>query len=236
MNNFEIIPAVDILDGKAVRLKQGKFEAKTIYFKNPLDAAKKWEAEGAKRLHVVDLDGARTGNSKNLPVIKKIAEELKIPVQLGGGIRHFEQIEELLDCGINRVILGTSAIFNPNLLERACKIFGDKIIVAIDAKENKVAAQGWKKVTTKDIISFAKDAVKLGVKRFVYTDISKDGMLTGPNFEGIRHFIENVKAKIIASGGIASAEDIEKLRELKIEGCIVGIALYAGTVKLSEIL
>jgi len=233
---FEVIPAVDILDGKAVRLKQGKFEASTIYYKNPLDAAKKWEAEGAKRLHVVDLDGAKTGNSKNISIIKQIAEEIKIPVQLGGGMRHFEQIEEMLDSGIDRVILGTSAIFNPNLLERACKIFGDKIIVSIDAKEGKVAAQGWKQITTKDIVSFAKDAVKLGVKRFVYTDISKDGMLTGPNFEGIRHFQDNVKAKIIASGGISSAEDIEKLRKLKVEGCIVGIALYSGAVKLSDIL
>lgn len=233
---FEIIPAVDILNGNAVRLKQGKFEASTVYYKNPLDAAKKWEAEGAKRLHVVDLDGAKTGNTKNIAIIKKIAEELKIPVQLGGGIRHFEQIEEMLDAGIDRVILGTSAIFNPNLLERACKMFGDKIIVAIDAKEGKIAAQGWKQVTTKDIISFAKDAVKLGVKRFIVTDIAKDGMLTGPNFEGISHFQENVAAAVIASGGISSAEDIEKLRKLKVEGCIVGIALYSGAVKLSEIL
>lgn len=233
---FEVIPAVDILGGKAVRLKQGKFEASTVYFKNPLDAAKKWEKEGAKRLHVVDLDGAKTGTSKNLPIIKKIAQELKVPIQLGGGVRHFEQIEELLDSGIDRVILGTSAIFNPNLLERACKVFGEKIVVSIDAKEGKVASQGWKKVSTKDIISFAKDAVKLGVKRFIYTDIAKDGMLTGPNFEGISHFMENVKAKIIASGGISCAEDIEKLRELKVEGCIVGIALYSGKVKLPDII
>ena len=233
---FEIIPAVDLLDGKCVRLKQGKFEAKTVYFKNPVEAALKWEAEGAKRLHVVDLDGARTGISKNLPIVKKIAEAVKIPIQLGGGIRHFEQIEGILNSGIERVILGTSAIFNPNLLERACKTFGNKIIVSIDAKENKVAAMGWRRVSTKDIITFAKEAVKLGVKRFVYTDISKDGMLGGPNLEGIRNFIENVKAAIIASGGISSKEDIENLRALKIEGCIVGQAIYSGKIKLSEVL
>lgn len=233
---FEVIPAVDILDGKAVRLKQGKYEASTIYYKNPIDAAKKWEAEGARRLHVVDLDGARTGIGKNISIVKKIAQELKIPVQLGGGVRHYEQIEEVLDSGIERVILGTSAVYNPNLLERACKSFSDRIIVSIDAMENKVAAKGWRDISSKDIITFSKEAVKLGVKRFVYTDITKDGMLKGPNFDSIRIFSSNVKAKVIASGGVSSKEDIEKLKTLKVEGCIVGIALYSGAVKLSEVL
>lgn len=233
---FEIIPAIDILDGKCVRLEQGKFEAKTVYFKDPVEAALKWEKEGAKRLHVVDLDGARTGISKNFSIVEKIAAAVKIPIQLGGGVRRMDQIEKAINKGIDRVILGTSAIYNPNLLENVCKKFGSRVIVAIDAKENKVASRGWKKISTKDVISFAKEAVAFGVKRFVYTDIAKDGMLSGPNIEGIKNFASQVKAAVIASGGISSAEDIEMLRSLKIEGCIVGKAIYSGKVKLAELL
>lgn len=233
---FEIIPAVDILGGKCVRLEQGKFSSKTVYFKNPVEAALKWEKEGAHRLHLVDLDGARTGIPKNLSKVKKIVEAVKIPVQLGGGIRHFEQIEAIIKMGVDRVILGTSAIYNPNLLERACKKFGGRIIVSIDAKDNKVAAKGWKVISNKDIIGFAKEAVKFGIKRFVYTDISKDGMLEGPNFERIQNFAREVKAAVIASGGISSKSDIEKLRAIKIEGCIIGKAIYSGAIHLGDVL
>ena len=234
---FEVIPAIDILGGKCVRLKQGKFNAKKIYFKNPVDAAKKWEADGAKRLHVVDLDGAKIGIPKNLEIVKKIIESINIPIQFGGGIRNYEQIEELLNLGIDRVILGTYAIFNPNLLEDVCKKYGSKIIVSIDAKDNKIASKGWREVSSKDILTFAREATALGVQRFVYTDISRDGMLEGPNFEGIKNFATQVKAKVIASGGISSKEDIEALRKLNlVEGCIVGKAIYTGAIQLAEVL
>ncbi|MFC1496374.1 1-(5-phosphoribosyl)-5-[(5-phosphoribosylamino)methylideneamino]imidazole-4-carboxamide isomerase [Candidatus Margulisiibacteriota bacterium] len=234
---FDIIPAIDLMDGCCVRLKQGKFEAKTIYSNDPIATAQKWVEQGAKWLHIVDLDGARTGTPKNLPIVKRITAEIKVRIQLGGGIRNFEQIEDVLNSGIDRVILGTSAVYNPNMLEEICKKYGKKIIVSIDAKDNKVASKGWKEVSTKDIITFAKEAVGLGIKRFVYTDISKDGMMAGPNFEGIKSFAAAVNAGVIASGGVSTKDDIDKLRNLKIvEGCIVGKAIYTGAIKLSEVL
>ncbi len=233
---FEIIPAIDILNGKCVRLKQGRYDAETVYSKNPLEIAKKWESQGGKRLHVVDLDGARTGIPKNIEIIKSIAKELNIPVQTGGGIRNFDLIKKLIDFGVNRIILGTTAVNNPNMLARFCKEFGEQIAVAIDNKEGKAATEGWTKVSKKDTLTLAKEAIDLGVKRFIYTDISRDGMLTGPNFEGIKNFVSQINVPVIASGGISSKDDVVKLKELKIEGCIVGKALYTGAVKLEDIL
>ncbi len=232
---FEVIPAIDILNGKCVRLKQGRYDAETVYSKDPLEIAKKWESQGGKRLHVVDLDGARTGIPKNIEIIKNIAKEVNIPVQTGGGIRNFDLIKELIDFGVDRVILGTTAVKNPNLLARVCEKFGDQIAVAIDAKDGQVATEGWTKVSKKDTLTLAKEAIGFGVKRFIYTDISRDGMLTGPNFEGIKKFVSQIKAPVIASGGISSKEDIEKLKETGVEGCIVGKALYEGKITLEEI-
>jgi len=233
---FEVIPAIDLLDGKCVRLKQGRYDAETIYSLNPLEIAIKWEKLGAQRLHVVDLDGARTGIPKNLEIIKAIVREVKIPVQVGGGIRNLTLIQELLDFGIDRVILGTTAVKNPNVLSQFCEKFDDKIAVAIDAKNGKAATEGWVKITKKDILTLAQEAVEFGVRRFIYTEISRDGMLEGPNFEGIRNFISEIAVPVIASGGISSKEDIEKLKEIGVEGAIVGKALYEGKIKLEEIL
>ena len=236
---FEIIPAVDIFDGKCVRLEQGKFNAVTVYYKDPLEAAKHWEALGAERLHVVDLDGAKTGIPKNLAIVKKIIAELKIPVQIGGGIRNIGLIEEIIKAGADRVILGTSAIDNPNMLSTFCPRFGEKLAVSLDVLHGKVTTHGWKNTSPLDAISLAKEAVKLGVRRFVYTDIKKDGMLSGPNYAGIKELAEATEVPIIASGGVSSNEDISKLKELYplgVEGCIVGKALYAGAVKLEDVL
>jgi phosphoribosylformimino-5-aminoimidazole carboxamide ribotide isomerase len=232
---FEIIPAIDILNGRCVRLKQGRYDAETVYSKDPVEMAKKWESEGAKRLHVVDLDGARTGIPNNIEIIKSIAKELNIPVQTGGGIRNFDLIKELIDFGIDRIILGTTAVKNPNLLAKVCEKFGEQIAVAIDAKEGRVATEGWTQVSKKDTLTLAREAIDLGVKRFIYTDISRDGMLQGPNFEGIKNFVSQIRVPVIASGGISSKEDIEKLKETGAEGCIVGKALYEGMVKLENI-
>jgi len=233
---FEVIPAIDILSGNAVRLKQGRYDTPIVYSNAPVEIAKKWESQGAKRLHVVDLDGARTGIPANIEIIKSIIKEVKVPVQVGGGIRNMEVISDLIKFGADRVILGTTAIKNPNMLANFCEKFDDKIAVAIDTKEGFAAAEGWSYVTKKDILTLAKEAIDLGVKRFIYTDISRDGMLEGPNFAGIRTFVEQVKVPVIASGGVTTKEDIDQLKEIGVEGCIVGKALYEGKINLEEVL
>ncbi|MBI5700568.1 1-(5-phosphoribosyl)-5-[(5-phosphoribosylamino)methylideneamino]imidazole-4-carboxamide isomerase [Candidatus Saganbacteria bacterium] len=233
---FEIIPAVDILNGKCVRLKQGSFDKETVFFQNPLDAAKHFVEKGAKRLHIVDLDGARTGTPKNFEIIKTISENITIPIQVGGGYRKMEDIEALVSLGISRVVLGTSAIFNPNLIMNVCERYDDQIVVAVDAKDGKVMANGWTNVSQKSATSLAQEAVRIGVKRFIFTDISRDGMMAGPNFDAIQKFASSVDVPVIASGGITKKEDVDKLRALKVEGCVIGQALYIGAIKLEDIL
>ncbi|MBI5078870.1 1-(5-phosphoribosyl)-5-[(5-phosphoribosylamino)methylideneamino]imidazole-4-carboxamide isomerase [Candidatus Saganbacteria bacterium] len=233
---FEVIPAIDIMGGKCVRLKQGRYDSPIVYSKNLLEVAQKWESQGAKRLHLVDLDGARTGTPENIEAIRTIIREVNIPVQVGGGIRNFTLISELLKFGVDRVILGTTAIKNPNLIFNTCEKFGDKIAVAIDARGNFAAAEGWMYVSKKDILTLAREAVALGVGRFIYTEIARDGMLEGPDFEAVRKFISEIKVPVIASGGVSSKEDIEKLKEIGAEGCIVGKALYEGKIALEEVL
>jgi len=233
---FVVIPAVDILDGKCVRLKQGRFDARTLYFEDPLEAAKLWESKGAQRLHVVDLNGARSGAPENIEIIKKILKVLKIPIQVGGGFRRRDLIEDILRLWADRVVLGTSAIVNPNLLSQVCEQFGEKIVVAVDAKDDQVVANGWTNVSQKDVVTLAKEAISVGVKRFIYTDIKMDGMLAGPNFVALSRFATSVSVPVIASGGIRSREDIDRLAEAGLEGCIVGSALYTGAVKLEEVL
>lgn len=234
---FEIIPAIDILNGKCVRLSQGIYGSETIYSKDPLEMAKKWEGLGATRLHVIDLEGARTGTPESLDIIKQIIREMKIPVQVGGGIRNFGLIEEMLKVGADRIVLGTTAIKNPNLISRACEKYDDKVIIGIDAKDQHIVIEGWTKSSKKEYRSMAKEAVELGAKRFVYTDIKRDGMLTGPDLEGVRRLISAVQVPVIYSGGISSKEDIENLKQIQgLEGCIVGKALYTGAVKLEEII
>jgi len=233
---FEVIPAIDILNGKCVRLKQGRYDAETVYDKDPVKIAMRWKKEGAARIHVVDLDGARTGIPKNIELIKTIIKKTGLFIQAGGGIRTLELIQELIDAGIDRVILGTTAVKNPNTLGTYCEKFGEHIAVAIDAKDGKAATNGWTKISKKDTVTLAKEAIELGVRRFVYTEISRDGMMNGPNFQGIKDFIAAVGVPVIASGGVAKASDIEKLKETGSEGCIVGKALYEGKIKLEEIL
>jgi phosphoribosylformimino-5-aminoimidazole carboxamide ribotide isomerase len=233
---MQIIPAIDIIDGKCVRLKQGKYDAETVYADDPIEIARRWESQGAQRIHVIDLDGARTGIPKNIEVLKEIIKETNIPIQAGGGIRNIKVIEDLLDFGLDRVILGTTAVNNPNTLGTFCEKFGDKIVVAVDVKDGKVATEGWTLISKKDIFTLAKEAIALGVKRFIYTDISRDGMLVGPNYEGIKTFISEVSVPVIASGGISSKEDVENLKTTGAEGCIVGKALYEGRIELAEIL
>lgn len=229
-----IYPAVDIKDGRCVRLVQGEFDKVTVYSEEPLQMALKWESLGAEYLHVVDLDGARTGETQNISITSEIAAKLKIPVQLGGGIRSIEVIEKLISKGIKRVILGTSAVKNPDLVKQAVEAFKESIVIGIDAKDGKVAIDGWEKTSEFTAIDFANKMVELGAKTIIYTDISRDGMLIGPNLAAMREMAQTVDAEIIASGGVSSLQDIKDLKETGVSGVIVGKALYTGNVDLKE--
>lgn len=229
-----IYPAVDIKDGRCVRLVQGEFDKVTVYSEEPLQMALKWESLGAEYLHVVDLDGARTGETQNISITSEIAAKLKIPVQLGGGIRSIEVIEKLISKGIKRVILGTSAVKNPDLVKQAVEAFKESIVIGIDAKDGKVAIDGWEKTSEFTAIDFANKMVELGAKTIIYTDISRDGMLIGPNLAAMREMAQTVDAEIIASGGVSSLQDIKDLKETGVSGVIVGKALYTGDLDLKE--
>jgi len=229
---MRIYPAIDIKDGKCVRLLQGRFSDVTVYGENPADTAKKWEDLGGEFLHVVDLDGALKGQNANGDIIKKICETVKIPVQTGGGIRTMEDIEYKLSLGVSRVILGTSAVKNPELVKKAVRKHGDKIVVGIDAKNSYVAVEGWEKVSGFTAVEFAKKMESIGVSAVVYTDIATDGTLKGPNVEAMREMAGSVKMNVIASGGIGCIDDILSLEDTGVEGVIVGRALYTGNVDL----
>ncbi|MCP8616115.1 1-(5-phosphoribosyl)-5-[(5-phosphoribosylamino)methylideneamino]imidazole-4-carboxamide isomerase [Salirhabdus salicampi] len=230
-----IFPAIDIRDGKAVRLVQGKYDQQDTYG-DPVEMARKWVEKGATFLHIVDLDGALVGESKNLTAIKEIASTVDVPVQVGGGVRSIEKIEALLESGVSRVILGTSAILDDVFLKEAVSTFGEKIVVSIDAKKGYVATDGWTKTTDRKALTFGKELEALGVKTIVYTDIAKDGMLAGPNFEELQTMNDHLNIDVIASGGISTIEDIKTLHQLHLYGAIVGKALYTGKVELEEIL
>ena len=233
---MEIIPAIDLRGGKCVRLYQGDYAQETVFSENPVDVAKHWQSLGAKRIHIVDLDGAAKGKVCHFPVISSIVSAVKIPVQVGGGIRTLESIEELLDAGIDRVILGTAAIENQDLIKEGCKRFKNRIIAGVDARDGYVATRGWvesSKVTAIELIERMKS---IGVGRFIYTDISRDGTLTEPNFSAIEELVAGVDAKVIAAGGITSIEHLRRLAALGIEGAIVGRALYTGHIDLKKAL
>ncbi len=229
-----IYPAVDIKDGKCVRLSQGRFSQMTVYSDKPADMASKWQAEGAEYLHVVDLDGARTGEPSNIGVISEMASAAAIPVQVGGGIRSIDAIEKILSKGISRVILGTSAVRNPELVKSAVNTFGSGIAIGIDAINGMVAIEGWEKTSEFTAVEFAKRMAGLGVKTIIYTDISRDGMLSGPNLNAMREMLQEAGLEVIASGGVGSLKDIEDLRDIGMPGAIVGKALYTGNVDLKR--
>ena len=229
---IEIIPAIDIRDGQCVRLYQGNYSEETVFSDDPLEMALKWQSLGAPRLHIVDLDGAATGKPANTGIIKEIAEALLIPKQLGGGIRDMATIEEFLKAGIERVILGTVAVEDPGLVREACRHYGEAIVVGLDALRGYVAVRGWLKGTELTATDLAKSMVELGVKRFIYTDINRDGTLTEPNFTGLAEMIESINHPVIASGGVASISHLKMLKKLGAEGAIVGRALYTGDIDL----
>lgn len=229
-----IYPAVDVKDGRCVRLVQGEFDKVTVYSDDPVEMALKWESMGAQYLHVVDLDGARTGRSCNIPIISEMAVKIGIPVQLGGGIRTIENIETILCKGIHRVILGTSAVKDPDLVKQALKNFGDSIVVGIDAKDGMVAIEGWAKTSKFTAIGFARKMEELGAKTIIYTDIARDGMLSGPNLKAMEEMANAVNVEVIASGGVSDINDIKDLKKVGVRGVIVGKALYTGDLDLKE--
>lgn len=232
-----VIPAIDLKDGKCVRLLQGREDAVTAYSEDPVSTARNWESCGASLLHVVDLDGAFTGNQKNFNAIRAIRDAVAMDMEVGGGIRDMKKIDELIGIGINRVILGTVIINNPTLLKEACDKYPGKILVGIDAIKGKVAIKGWVEITEVDVLSLAKEAERNGAAGIIYTDISKDGMLGGPNLAAVEEMVNTVRIPVIASGGIASIEDIKQLIEIKgTWGAITGKAIYTGSLDLREAL
>lgn len=231
-----IYPAIDIKDGKCVRLYKGDYDKVTVYNESPLEVAMEFEKLGAEFIHVVDLDGARDGESINKKIIFEIANKLNIPVQTGGGIRSLETIREYISNGINRVILGTAAINDTEFLINAINEFKEKIVIGIDAKDGYVAYSGWEKLSSKKAVDFAKEVERLGGKTIIYTDIATDGTLKGPSLKSTKELIDAVSVDIIASGGVSSLEDIKNLKEIKPEGVIVGKAIYEGRVNLKEAL
>ncbi len=236
MKPIEIIPAIDLRNGKCVRLYQGDYNEETIFSDDPIDVALEWQSLGAPRLHIVDLDGAAMGEPCNLDIIKAIASVVLLPTQLGGGIRKLETIEQLLKAGIERIILSTAAVEIPKLIEEACRKFSESIIVSIDARQGQIATHGWRQETQLEITEFAKAMVRLGVRRFIYTDISRDGTLTEPNFTAITELIDAIQLPVIAAGGISSITHLKILKQLGAEGAIIGKALYTKQINLKQAL
>ncbi|HWY73044.1 MAG TPA: 1-(5-phosphoribosyl)-5-[(5-phosphoribosylamino)methylideneamino]imidazole-4-carboxamide isomerase [Burkholderiaceae bacterium] len=230
-----LIPAIDIKDGRCVRLRQGDMKTATVFSDDPVAMARHWVDLGARRLHVVDLNGARSGRPANEPVIRRIVEEVgaEIPVQLGGGLRDLDTIERYIDGGIGFVVIGTAAVKNPGFLHDACSAFGGHVIVALDARDGKVATDGWSKLTGHDVVDLAVKFEDYGVEAILYTDIGRDGMLTGVNLDATVALARAVKIPVIASGGVATMEDIEQLCSVQAEGieaAVLGRSLYEGTL------
>ena len=231
---MKIYPAIDIKDGKCVRLLRGSFDDVTVYGDNPAEMARKWESLGGEYIHVVDLDGALKGHGVNAESIKKICKAVNVPVQTGGGIRSISDIEAKLECGISRVIIGTKAVSDAEFVKEAVKRYGDKIVIGIDAKDGMVAIEGWEKTSEYRAVEFAKKMEEIGVKTIIYTDIATDGTLMGPNVDAMREMVNNTNMDIIASGGIGNIEHIKALIPTGVEGVITGRALYTGNINLCD--
>lgn len=231
---MRIYPAIDIKNGKCVRLRQGNFDDMTVYNDNPVEVAKEWIKNGASYIHLVDLDGAREGSGVNSDIIKEIANLSDVPVQTGGGIRTIEDIENKLALGVRRVILGTVAVKNPEIVKEAVEKFGDEIAVGIDAKNGMVAVSGWEEVSEVSAVDLCVKMRDYGVKTIIYTDISKDGMMSGPNIEATKEIVDATGIDIIASGGVSGMNDLENVDKINAHGAIIGKALYTGAISLKE--
>ncbi len=230
---MEVIPAIDLRGGRCVRLYQGDFGRETVYSEDPLAVARQWQEQGASRLHLVDLDGAAQGEPVNLEIIAAIVAQSEIPVQVGGGVRSYATAEQLLSIGVERVIIGTAAVRNPDLVRQLCQDGGSpRVVVAVDARDGLVAVQGWLEKTSVTAVELGRQMAELGVERLLYTDISRDGTLSEPNYSANAQLVERTGLAILASGGVASLEHITELAKIGAEGVIVGRALYTGDLEL----
>ena len=235
---MKIFPAIDIKDKKCVRLVRGDFDNKTEYEITPVEQAGKYKDKGFKNIHIVDLDGALTGNTVNLETIQEIVNKYDLQIEIGGGVRSVESIKKYVEAGVEKVILGSAAIKNKDFLKEACKKFKNKIALGLDAKEGKLSAFGWKENLNIKTIDFLKEVNDFGVSRIIYTDINRDGMKTSPNFEETINVADISNCPVVISGGVSSIRDIKKAKELnnkKIEGIIVGKAIYDGDIKLNDL-
>ncbi|MCC6444166.1 MAG: 1-(5-phosphoribosyl)-5-[(5-phosphoribosylamino)methylideneamino]imidazole-4-carboxamide isomerase [Armatimonadetes bacterium] len=236
---MDILPAIDLRGGRCVRLVEGDFNRETVFADAPAETARRWEREGARWLHVVDLDGAREGSPQNREAIARILDSVLIPVEVGGGIRTPETARLLLEMGVCRVIIGTSAALDSGLAQAFFEAFGERVVLGLDARDGFVAVRGWKEILPKPAAEMAVEMAALGARRIIYTDIRRDGQLQGVNVEGVRAMAESVRLPVIASGGVSTLEDIRSLLPLEplgVEGIIIGKALYTGDVSLKEVL
>jgi phosphoribosylformimino-5-aminoimidazole carboxamide ribotide isomerase len=231
-----VYPAIDVRGGQAVRLVEGDYSRETVFDLDPVDPARRWAEGGAEWIHIVDLDGARDGIRTNAGVISRIRESVPLKLQLGGGLRTMDDIHAVADLGIDRIIIGSAAISNPELVTEAVATYGDRIAVGLDARDGKLAAQGWLHQTDMDAIEAAKRFTSVGVRHIIFTDIHRDGKLLGPNIEALQEMIAAVSADIIASGGVGTPEDVRAIRDTGAAGVIIGAALYRETVTLPEVL
>ncbi|MEN9518093.1 MAG: phosphoribosylformimino-5-aminoimidazole carboxamide ribotide isomerase [Cyanobacteriota bacterium] len=234
---MQVIPAIDLLDGKCVRLYQGDYNQASVFNDNPVEVALQWAAEGATLLHVVDLDGAKAGKSVNLSVIEAIATAINIPVQVGGGLRDREGVARLLETGVQRAILGTVAVEKPELVTQLCQEFPNQIVVGIDARNGMVATRGWLETSEVAATDLAQRMAQQGVSAIIYTDIHRDGTLSGPNMDALRELAQAIEIPVIASGGVSSLTDLLSLLSLEaigVTGVIVGRAIYTGDLSLKE--
>ena len=232
-----LLPAIDILGGKAVRLVQGDFERSTVYDADPLEAARRWVAAGARALHVVDLDGARTGEPANFEHVRRITETLDVPIQVGGGLRATAVVHAAVEAGAARVVLGTAALRDVDFLDEAVARFGGRVVVSVDARSGKLAAEGWLEQTDIPVAAVIERLTARGVRRFVYSSIDRDGTLSGPDLDGVRVVAEAVQGSFVYSGGVGSLEDLEtlaRLRQVNLSGVIVGKALFEERFSVGE--
>lgn len=231
---MQIWPAIDILEGKCVRLAQGDYDRKTVYGMNPADMAARWVADGAKCLHLVDLDGARDGSSINRQAVAEIVVAFDVQCQLGGGIRDEETINDYLELGVQRLVIGTKALKDPKWFIQMCEKYPNRLVVGIDARNGRVATDGWMEVSKRKATDLAKEIAQQPIAGLVYTDISRDGMLSGPNFAALAEVINSVAVPVIASGGVTTANDVSELAALNADGCIIGKSLYEGKLSLTD--
>lgn len=233
---MQIYPAIDIIDGKAVRLSQGSFDSVTVFNDEPSEAAKDWVEAGADYIHIVDLDGARYGRSFVIDIIKNIKAKYNVNIQTGGGVRSIRDIEDRISAGASRVIIGTAAVKNPELVKEAVKLYGNSIAVGVDAKNGMVAVSGWEEISSIRAVDLCHEMKKYGVNTIIYTDISRDGMMSGPNIDATKELIERTGMDIIASGGVSHMRDIENVKNINAAGVIIGKALYNGALDLKKVI